>query len=203
MRKELSSRIEMLGVGEADKAGVAFLAGHDLFTPPSSQYLLDLPFACNMSSPDILTGGCECGRVRYTARGVCGSPCWCYCKQCQRVSGAPFIPFADFKKTAVTWTTKPDVFKSSNIAERMYCQKCGSTIGMEYYFQPESLGIALGTADNDCKFSTAPATHIFLKDKPAWFKVPEDGAKRYDGHNTDGNIIKQMQEYEEKQQSTP
>ena len=70
---------------------------------------------------------------------------------------------------------------------------------MEYYFQPESLGIALGTVDKECNFSTAPGCHIFLKDKPAWFKVPDDGAKRYDGHNTDSDIIQQMQDYEAQQ----
>jgi hypothetical protein len=156
--------------------------------------------ASTMSPSELITGGCECGRVRYTARGMSGSPCWCYCKQCQRVSGGPFLPFADFKKTAVTWTTPPDVFKSSSIAERDYCKECGSTVGMRYHFQADSLGITLGTVDSECGFSTAPATHIFLKDKPSWFMVPDDGAKRYEGHNTDGNLPMQMQAWEEKQQ---
>jgi hypothetical protein len=73
---------------------------------------------------------------------------------------------------------------------------------MRYHFQPDSLGITLGTVDSECSFSTAPASHIFLKDKPTWFKVPEDGAKRYDGHNTDSNLLQQMRDWEEKQQKT-
>lgn len=155
-----------------------------------------------MAGEEVTTGGCECGRVRYTARAVPGAPAWCYCKQCQRLSGAPFLAFADFKKTDIQWSTAADVFKSSEIAERDYCKECGSTIGMRYHFQPDSLGVTLGTIDKECNFSKRASYHIFLKDKPAWFTVPEDGAPRFEGHNTDNGFLQQMGDWEDRQRKT-
>lgn len=102
----------------------------------------------------------------------------------------------------MTWTMSPDVFVSSDIAERDYCKDCGSTIGMRYHFQADSLGIAIGTMDKECNFSTAPTIHIFIKDKPAWFDIPDDGGKRYAEHNTDSSILQLMQEWEQHHQTT-
>ncbi|ETN40877.1 uncharacterized protein HMPREF1541_05157 [Cyphellophora europaea CBS 101466] len=138
-----------------------------------------------MSSSNIIMGGCECGRVRYTIQGSPINTTWCYCKQCQRVSGTPFIPFTGFNKSDITWSEQPDVFSSSDIAERFHCKNCGSTLGMWYTFRDGKVGIASATLDQDYGVSLAPSKHIFLKDRPTWFQVPDDGAKRYDEHEAD------------------
>jgi hypothetical protein len=143
-----------------------------------------------------ITGGCECGRIRYTVQEATKDVAWCYCKQCQRVSGAPFIAFATYDSSNVTWTHDPDVFVSSDIGERDYCKDCGSTLGMRYYFQPYKLAIALGTVDNRCDVSKGPSIHIFLKDKPMWFNVPDDGAKQYQTHQTDNDFSQKLEQWQ-------
>ena len=105
----------------------------------------------------------------------------CYCKQCQRISGGPFLPFIDFKIVDLHWDkAHPDIYSSSDIAKRFYCQKCGSTLGMTYQNHNHTLGIVLGTFDTECDFNPEVQCHIFQKDKPAWYTVPDDGKPRYD-----------------------
>lgn len=47
---------------------------------------------------------------------------------CQKASGAPFMAFARYALDKVTWTTPPDVFASSNVAERGFCRTCGTPL---------------------------------------------------------------------------
>lgn len=150
-----------------------------------------------MGDDKKVTGGCECGRVRYSARrtGSSATSCWCYCLQCQRLSGGPFLPFVDFKKKDVEWTTPPDVFSSSDDAERDFCKDCGSTIGMRYHFQEDSLGIVLGTIDENCDFVPDTSYHIFVKDKPAWFQIPNDGKPQYQRFPDDRRYEEGMQQW--------
>lgn len=148
-----------------------------------------------MTDSKALTGGCECGRIRYTTRGLPFSVAWCYCKQCQRLSGAPFIPFGDLMRTDIVWTQQPDVYKSSKAAERDYCKECGSTLGMRYLFQPDRVSVALGTVDKEYDVQHPPDHHIFLKDKPSWFSVPDDGSPRYQLFPDYEGFQKQVEQY--------
>ena len=70
------------------------------------------------------------------------------------------------------WSQEPDVWKSSRVAERYLCKKCGSTMGMIYMFAPDTIGIAAGTIKKG--EVPGPFAHIFLKDKPSWFTIPND-----------------------------
>jgi len=59
---------------------------------------------------------------------------------------------------------------------------------MQYDFQRERIGITAGTFDT---FDEARGVmgkveeHIFLKEKAAWFEVPEDGIPKYEGFTED------------------
>jgi hypothetical protein len=150
-----------------------------------------------MADGPELRGGCECGRIRYTTKRVPSEHTWCFCKQCQRVSGAPFLPFVDFAETDVVWTTEPDVVNSSVVAQRGFCNICGSTLSMRYLFQPGKLSIALGTLDKDSQLSKGPSQAIFLQDKPAWYQLPDMPLKQYDGHQTEGDFLKRLHAWEE------
>lgn len=141
-----------------------------------------------MADKSNVTGGCECGRVRYSAPRDSSSlkSTLCYCKQCQRHGGAPFIAFLDLKRESTRWTTAPDTFASSDFAARDFCKVCGSTIGMRYHFQEKSLGVTLGSVDKDCDIVPEITCHIFLKDCPAWYQLPDDGKPRYQEFDDDG-----------------
>ncbi|MFE3122043.1 MULTISPECIES: GFA family protein [Streptomyces] len=76
------------------------------------------------------TGGCLCGRIRFTARGPAVFPHTCACSHCQRLGGTPVMWWAGFE--TVTWTgeggepTWYETFASE--AKRGFCPICGSRL---------------------------------------------------------------------------
>ena len=77
----------------------------------------------------LLTGGCQCGAIRFALTAAPVRISICHCRMCQKASGAPFASFADIEKTDFTWTRgKPAAFKSSSIAERDFCRDCGTPL---------------------------------------------------------------------------
>lgn len=80
-----------------------------------------------------MTGGCQCGRVRYRAvvEDV-GTAYLCHCRMCQRATGGVFAALLQLPRAAVTWTaTPPDRFASSPIAHRGFCAACGTPLTYE------------------------------------------------------------------------
>jgi hypothetical protein len=77
----------------------------------------------------ILTGGCQCGAIRFAVSAAPGKVSICHCRMCQKASGAPFASFADIDAAAFAWTRgKPAAFRSSSIAERDFCANCGTPL---------------------------------------------------------------------------
>jgi len=75
----------------------------------------------------ILTGGCQCGAIRFAVSALPVRVSICHCRMCQKASGAPFASFADIDHESFTWTRgKPAAFRSSSIAERDFCRDCGT-----------------------------------------------------------------------------
>ena len=77
----------------------------------------------------ILTGGCQCGAIRFAVSALPVRVSICHCRMCQKASGAPFASLADFDHENFTWTRgKPSAFRSSSIAERDFCRDCGTPL---------------------------------------------------------------------------
>ena len=81
-----------------------------------------------------LTGGCQCGAVRYAIHSEPKYPHICHCRMCQKAFGSFFAPLAggvlreDFEVTRGTIAT----FNSSEIAERGFCANCGTPLTFRY-----------------------------------------------------------------------
>ncbi len=75
---------------------------------------------------DRLTGGCQCGAVRYSA-GRLGTSAVCHCRMCQKAYGSYFGPLVVAHD--VTWTRgTPKYFQSSNTMRRGFCADCGTPL---------------------------------------------------------------------------
>ncbi|MCJ1467204.1 hypothetical protein MMC07_005827 [Pseudocyphellaria aurata] len=137
----------------------------------------------------VLRGGCFCGGVQYTSTALPSDIQNCHCSMCRRLSGAPFLAFADFPLDAVTFDPKGSlqILYLSGVAERGYCSACGTPVTMTYKCQPDMMGIAAGTIDEDSVEGelTKATAHIFLEQKASWYTLGDDGLQRWDRFGDD------------------
>ena len=97
--------------------------------------------------PGPVTGGCQCGAVRYALSGVGDDINICHCRMCQKASGGPYMVFTNLPVAAVTWTRgAPAWFASSDIAARGFCAACGTPL--TYRRVPERISITAGSLDD-------------------------------------------------------
>ncbi|MGY3453567.1 GFA family protein [Bradyrhizobium sp. USDA 4353] len=78
----------------------------------------------------VLTGGCQCGAIRYALMAAPSRVTICHCRMCQKATGAPFASLADINHDSFAWTRgTPGTFRSSSIANRYFCAACGTPLG--------------------------------------------------------------------------
>ena len=76
-----------------------------------------------------VSGGCQCGAVRYRVEGGLENPHLCHCRMCQKAAGNYFMPLAGAVRQKIVVTRgEPGWFHSSDIVRRGFCAKCGSTL---------------------------------------------------------------------------
>ena len=76
-----------------------------------------------------LTGGCQCGAVRFRAQKLRSNPHVCFCRMCQKATGNLFAALVGVKHPDLTWTRgRPSEFLSSDKAARGYCKDCGTSL---------------------------------------------------------------------------
>ena len=110
-------------------------------------------------------GGCQCGRVRYRADEPRDRSSVCYCRMCQKASGGPFMAFVRFRTDQVQWSTPPDVFSSSNLAERGFCRSCGTPLS---YRQISGSHISLTINSLDDPQSVHPEMRFSANMEVSW-----------------------------------
>ncbi|MCR9139902.1 MAG: GFA family protein [Alphaproteobacteria bacterium] len=92
-----------------------------------------------------ITGGCQCGAVRYRI-GSLGRSSICHCRMCQRAFGAFYAPLVI--ANTIEWTSgKRKLFASSNVSQRGFCGDCGTPLSLEN-FDDDQIEIATGTLDD-------------------------------------------------------
>ncbi len=104
-----------------------------------------------MSEPDRLdiemSGGCQCGAIRFHATELMTNPHICYCRMCQKATGQLFATAVGVRHEHLTWTRgTPAVFKSSEHVERGFCPQCGTPLFFHWLGGPH-ISIALGAFD--------------------------------------------------------
>lgn len=106
--------------------------------------------------PDIMTGGCQCGRIRYRAAVDDLDAYLCHCRMCQRATGGVAAALKQFSRTAVSWDHEPDRYRSSPIARRGYCRECGTPLTYEGD-GADGLDLTVGSFDDPGRF--VPVSH--------------------------------------------
>ena len=81
---------------------------------------------------DYLTGGCQCGAVRYRVAGPVRHASICNCRMCQKAVGNIFASWAEFT-APVEWTRgRPSLFRSSQKVHRGFCSQCGTPLSYQW-----------------------------------------------------------------------
>jgi len=104
--------------------------------------------------PDEMTGGCMCGKVRYTARIDDHDAYLCHCRMCQRSSGNVSLAMKGLKVADVRWEGEPDHYQSSPFARRGFCAKCGTSMTFEFTDgSSRNMDLIVGTFDDPSQFT--------------------------------------------------
>lgn len=78
---------------------------------------------------EALTGGCQCGAVRFRIEGAPVKVGVCHCRMCQKATGGPFGIFAVAATENFRWTRgAPAGWQSSSRAVREFCGACGTPL---------------------------------------------------------------------------
>jgi len=92
-----------------------------------------------------LTGGCQCGAIRFVVEGTLRGAAICHCRMCQKAFGNFFAPLVGIGNANLTWTkAEPSYFQSSNHVRRGFCSACGTPL---VYDAPDGVALAIGAFD--------------------------------------------------------
>jgi hypothetical protein len=113
-----------------------------------------------------MTGGCQCGRVRYTAQVADEEAYLCHCRMCQRATGGVSIAFKNLSKAEVRWESEPAWYASSPVAKRPFCRECGTPLGFAFN-ESERMDLTVGSFDDPSPF--VPTSNFGIESKhSAW-----------------------------------
>lgn len=114
----------------------------------------------------LMTGGCQCGKLRYALYAEPASPSVCHCRMCQRAMGGPFLASAAVPHADFAWTKgKPKTYASSTKGHRDFCAACGTPLAFR---TPggDSVDITIATLDDPSKVK--PVRQIGMESHLPW-----------------------------------
>ena len=121
-----------------------------------------------MAEPqNMLTGGCQCGAIRFACDLPPDNVHVCHCRMCQKAVGGPFAVICPVLKThfrvtrgAFAW------FASSDLAQRGFCRDCGTPMIFDYPEFPD-IGVLAGCFDNPG--AVPPVVQYGNESRVSWF----------------------------------
>lgn len=118
-----------------------------------------------MSGADSgLTGGCQCGAVRYVIAPPLIRPSICHCRMCQKAFGsfyAPLVGTHDFRLTRGALA----IFRSSDAAERGFCRDCGTPLSFRNLPDGE-MNVSIGSLDDPSR--AKPIIQFGMEARISW-----------------------------------
>ena len=134
------------------------------------------------TAPTTRSGGCECGAVRYEVTGTMRKVVYCHCTQCQRMSGfyvaATACATEDLRlvsESGLRW------YKSSEIADRAFCEVCGSNL---FYRASNGKHMSIMAGTLDMPTGLFSREHIHVEDAGDYYTI-NDGLPQYAGSHDD------------------
>jgi hypothetical protein len=127
-------------------------------------------------------GGCACGAVRYRLNEEPLIVHACHCRDCQRLTGAPFVVNLWIERRHVvpsgaplrSFTTNAGSGKPHDV---LFCGTCSTALWSRYHAPPGDTLFVRGISLDDPSAYT-PDVHIWTRSKPEWLPLPP-GARSF------------------------
>jgi len=125
-----------------------------------------------------LTGGCNCGGVRFEVTEPLVSASWCHCTRCQRRTGSSASPQAVAKQGSLRILQGEELLRAwapAQGAAKVFCSACGSSVWS--LRDGETYAIRFGVFDSDP--GIRPSCRQFVAYAAPWDPIPDDGLPRF------------------------
>lgn len=126
-----------------------------------------------------VSGGCQCGAVRYRVTEPARELYHCHCSMCRRLHGAVFASFAIVGRESFLIEHGDEILRrydSSAGAYRCFCGHCGSQIYSDVAKFPDLRFYTIGALDGGAHPGHAAGNerHIFVGSKIPWWHITDD-----------------------------
>ncbi|HSO42951.1 MAG TPA: GFA family protein [Rhodospirillales bacterium] len=136
----------------------------------------------------LLSGGCQCGAIRYALYAHPEGTHLCHCRMCQKAVGGPFAPLAPVRRKDFAWTRgTPSTFNSSSVAVRNFCGNCGTPLAFAYS-SSDWIDVTIGSLDEPSK--APPRKHYGIEARVSWFHT----IRRLPGERTEDSMDPDLQD---------
>ncbi len=116
---------------------------------------------------DALSGGCQCGAVRYRITGPLGQSGICHCRMCQKAGGNFGMVLVTAPVRQLEWTRgKPAEFAPTSITVRGFCEDCGTPL---YMREEGDVNYEMTVGSLDTPDIAPPLSEVGIENKRAWF----------------------------------
>lgn len=145
-----------------------------------------------------LTGGCQCGQLRYEVNAEPLSVYVCHCTECQRQSGAAFgmsvlVPRAAFRFVKGDPRRYSRTADSGRVIDGDFCDNCG--VRPVHYPRANDTVAILKPGTLDDTSWLHPVGHIWTNSAQAWMPIAKDSVI-HEGHPSDlTSLIEAWQRY--------
>ncbi len=127
-----------------------------------------------MSGAGRLHGSCLCGRVRYGIDAPLGAALHCHCSMCRKAQGSAFRTRAAVARSSFHFESGEELltrYESSPGTFRCFCSVCGSPIASFIDADPDTIGLPLGTLDDDP--GVLAECHVHVASKAPWYEIAD------------------------------
>ncbi len=126
-----------------------------------------------------ISGGCECGAVRYSVHGPARETYHCHCTICQKLHGAVFGTYSNLPREQLTIDKGADnltTYDSSPDTHKQFCRTCGCLLFAIVDADPQFMWYTSATLDGGANPGHPPETlrHIFVRSKIPWYEITDD-----------------------------
>ena len=128
-----------------------------------------------------LTGGCNCGAVRFEVTAPLVGASYCHCRRCQRRSGAASSPNARAAPGAFRLLAGEErlrAWKPPDGWEKWFCGDCGSSLFGRDPEDADQVSIRMGAFDGDP--GIRPTVRGWVGSAAPWEPIPDDGLPRHE-----------------------